>query len=559
MLRDVVATFLDTASEREFDAPLLALLSARGFDDIHFLHGVFEFGKDFIAKGPKPPNQDVGEGDPIQWVRHQFALQSKAGDIGLPAWREVRPQMDEARLNDLAHPDFDTTLPRAGVLVLTGRLVGGATLEAQSYRVSEVGHGRPDFEVWDRETLLAWLADSPEVGLAGTSDGPLLTVSGAIDAGSITLGQLEQFSRRWLPPAPGTISAATTDPRDISVAQRRASVEAAVLANRLRKSGRLDLAAHVGLCLLRAGWSYCLASQPVPSARPPQAEAAIRLFVGYATDLFREIAPLANDPQGFLTASARSPLALHSVYPATCGRVTEVVGLLGLLGATLEGGHPLHGLLPSVSELKRTVSALLFEQPGTAHPIGDSFAVGLIAPVLLVSMDEPERVRDFIVRAAVWVADRYDKDQSAIGLAGTGATPIDEIRRLLSGPYVQDARRRPESYLACVLTDLAGLLSAGTDLYTDVVNEFLAVDVFPQCVLAGETRAHWKPGGPGTRLIARVEYRDSLPADGIAAQHFAEPAPPVPSWDAVALASTVRDRHSIAAMKTLLAASGPTS
>jgi hypothetical protein len=56
MLRDVAAAFLNTVTEREFDAPLLALLGARGFHDVHFLHGGFEFGKDFVAKGLKPPD-----------------------------------------------------------------------------------------------------------------------------------------------------------------------------------------------------------------------------------------------------------------------------------------------------------------------------------------------------------------------------------------------------------------------------------------------------------------------------------------------------------------------
>src|SRR5277367_2174768 len=68
VLRDVVAGFLDTVTEREFDAPLIALLAARGFRDVHFLHGAFEFGKDVIAKGPKPPGGDTGTGDPASWA-----------------------------------------------------------------------------------------------------------------------------------------------------------------------------------------------------------------------------------------------------------------------------------------------------------------------------------------------------------------------------------------------------------------------------------------------------------------------------------------------------------
>jgi hypothetical protein len=104
----------------------------------------------------------------------------------LTEWRAVRPQLDEARLDDLAHPAFDLALPRAAVLVTTGRLVGGASAQSQSYREAELRRGRPDFEVWDRERLLEWLVDSPEAGLAGTSDGPVLALAGAIDAGDVT-------------------------------------------------------------------------------------------------------------------------------------------------------------------------------------------------------------------------------------------------------------------------------------------------------------------------------------------------------------------------------------
>jgi hypothetical protein len=50
MLASVVAGYLDSVEEREFDVPFMALLRAMGFSDVHFLHGAQEFGKDFIAK-----------------------------------------------------------------------------------------------------------------------------------------------------------------------------------------------------------------------------------------------------------------------------------------------------------------------------------------------------------------------------------------------------------------------------------------------------------------------------------------------------------------------------
>ena len=50
MLDDVLGRYLDDLEEREFDAPFMALLRSMRYEDIHFLHGTFEFGKDFIAK-----------------------------------------------------------------------------------------------------------------------------------------------------------------------------------------------------------------------------------------------------------------------------------------------------------------------------------------------------------------------------------------------------------------------------------------------------------------------------------------------------------------------------
>src|SRR5687767_8521422 len=106
MLRSVVESYLDSLIEREFDAPLLAMLASRGFYDIHLTHGVFEFGKDVIAKRRSSEPGAV----------EQYAIQSKGGNIGLGDWRLIRPQVEEAHDNNLSHPNFDTTLPRVAVL-----------------------------------------------------------------------------------------------------------------------------------------------------------------------------------------------------------------------------------------------------------------------------------------------------------------------------------------------------------------------------------------------------------------------------------------------------------
>src|SRR5208282_500356 len=122
MLDDVIGNYIDSSTEREFDAPFQALLRLHGFIDVHFIHGSFEFGKDFIAKRTE---------DGIQL---QYVFQTKAGNIGLTEWGQCQSQIGMLLTNSLAHPSFDQQMSRRARLVTTGRLVGGATLAAQEYR-----------------------------------------------------------------------------------------------------------------------------------------------------------------------------------------------------------------------------------------------------------------------------------------------------------------------------------------------------------------------------------------------------------------------------------------
>ena len=553
MLRDVVAGFLDSVTEREFDAPLIALLAARGFTDIHFLHGAFEFGKDFIAKGSKPADGDTGTGEPSSWLPHQFAIQSKAGDLGLAEWRAVRTQLDEARLDGLAHPSFDRALPRAAVLLTTGRLVGAAGVQSQAYREAERRWGRPDCEFWDRERLLEWLVDSPEAGLAGTSDGPVLALAGAIDGRQVTFAALEHRARAWLPAVPGSLDAATDLAAEVAARSRRAAVEAAVLGNRLRRHGRIDLAALTALLLLRAAWCHTLSESPgtVPPARPEAARAAIRMFAGHAAELLEQVEPVAKDPRAML--SAVSPTSFpHAAYPAACMRIVEILGLLGLLAAGATAAQDASELAPPADRVSRVVQDLLENQPGCAHPISDGFAVSLIAPAILTARHDPAAAQRYLSRSVVWVADRYDANSGALGLAGTTADAGTEVAYLLGAPFENGPARRSLSYLATVLTDLAAIIPHSGDLYTDTVNDFLAVDADSQLLRADARRAQWRPDGAGVTLAPRVRYTEPMPPDSCAARHFQDPAPPVPAWDALALTSVTRDRHVVNVLRNNL-------
>jgi hypothetical protein len=227
MLADVLGNFLDAVEEREFDAPLMELLRARGFHDIHFVHGPFEFGKDVIAK-----LDDTGRVE-------QWAFQSKAGDINLGEWNRLRGQLESLRINPIAHPSFDSHAQRRPVLVTTGRLVGGAAPDGQQWAEYLRGRGEVPVEIWDRERLIEYL--SPEIAIAGTTPASLLAFIGRIGGEIVDDRELERFSREWLD---GSVEKLAAD-----------GFQATLIANRFAATERLDLACMTALCLLRAVWA----------------------------------------------------------------------------------------------------------------------------------------------------------------------------------------------------------------------------------------------------------------------------------------------------------------
>ena len=143
MLEGAVDAFLNGVTERGFDEPLLALLRAEGFERVRLTHGSAEFGKDVIA-------QKGGE---------QWAWQSKAGNVGQGDFRQMTGQLDELRLSNYAHPDFDADLPRRPVLVTTGRLTGNAPLSLREYNERAHARGETELEHWGRDILVGkWRA-----------------------------------------------------------------------------------------------------------------------------------------------------------------------------------------------------------------------------------------------------------------------------------------------------------------------------------------------------------------------------------------------------------------
>lgn len=523
MLANVVGSYLDSLEEREFDAPFMALLRALGFWDIHLLHGPFEFGKDFIAKGKQ-------EGRVVQ-----FAFQTKAGDITLSDWHGCRGQIDLLRTDPLAHPGFDGALSRQAVFVTTGRLVGGAVLAAQAYGEHLRQLGEIGFHTWDREELTHLISAHPEIGLAGGSEGPLLTLVGNIDQNRIQESEIERLSCRWL--------------KQNAFPLHKAALEAAVIANRLRRHDRLDLACFVALCLVRAAWVHGHGSDPVNPTAIVVADAGRGLFFHYASELFSRCSENTFDPLELI--QAHEHLAAHATYPIRCVRIVEIIGLLGLLD--LEGG---------AAQRKRIEDFLLrFFQanPGTSHPISDRWAVSLIPPVLLLSKEEHRaEVRVILENVIRWICDHYDSDN--FGLAGPFSTPEEEIAYLLGSPFEHiELQPRSASYAATVILDLAAMLEM-KELFELAINDFLAVHATLPVVEVSDTPGQYVLSAEDIRYEPNMQYPTTWkPVEGwkVAPHHKRGPAAYYLArigrlWDHLAVVAVLRDRHFLQTCRILL-------
>lgn len=497
MLRDVVGTFLDTLTEREFDGPLLALLHARGFTDIHFIHGAFEFGKDVLAK----------KADPTTNKTRQYVIQSKAGDIGQPEWRAVRPQLEECEYNTIGHPSFDPALPRVAVLVTTGRLKGAAPADVSEYRKSVEARGLADLEIWEKPDLVAWLCDDPLIGVAGVAvQTDLMGILTSIRDDGVTDQRIETYTRRWLFPAGTAV---------------RASVEAAILVNSLLRTKRLDLGLCIGLQLIRA-------TEVDPAASGHAKSAAKRLVLGLALQICDQIEPLLRDPLDFVRSTV-GQLALLT-YPVICCRVAEALALGLALAREVGDGD-------TATRFEEVLRAFV-EQPGVARPIGDLFAASVVAITLMLATFNFATANAYLGRVAAWMLDRYDEDLAGLGLASLAEDEERTAERLLAGSLASTKMdRRTSSYLATVVLDLA-LYLGNKDLYEAVRDNIKALRIVPQATSADEGKARWARGGTDVWPLPRVEFD---PWDVQRAKAMATaPTPPVVS---LVLAAACRSRH----------------
>jgi hypothetical protein len=519
-LDDVLGAYLDAVSEREFDAAFLTLLSAIGFDEIHFSHGAFEFGKDFIARKG----------------RTQYAFQTKAGDINLASWRSIRSQVEEMLWNDIAHPAFDAEAERRAVLVTTGRLVGGAAADAQQYGVTLARRQRrrrgwllrrraePPFEMWDRETLLGLLELNPSISLNGWGEAPLLDLLGLLADASrrqISTRSIERVTRSWVG-------------EDLN----RVTLATALVGNRLLATQRPDIAANAACCLLRAA-AVDFHAAPPETANPGAIFAGRRLFDAYAQHLVEAIKPVAQDAAELFGLG--NELIGGATYAVRCSIAVETLGLLGLL--RLDEGDEVEG-----ERIAAQLADFVRAQPGAAHPISDRWAASLAPAAVLLRRTSSDALVPWLEDVVVWICDHHYR---APGLASVYAEPQDELRFLLGAPLDHiELVPRKQSYLATTVLDLASVLEL-PELFRDAQNDFAAVDIAFPVIEPLDEVGQFLFDGTGLVTEANVDFdedNDFSTTWRSAVHHRRAPESyslqrAGRSWELLAISTILRDRQ----------------
>ncbi len=489
MLKNVLGVYLDKMTERQLDLPLLLLLPAMGYFDVHFTHGAEEHGKDFIAK--KRDNDEV----------IQYAIQSKIKDINLTAWRDVRPQVIEAMTNGLSHPNFDRALPRRVVLITTGDLVGGAKTSVQDFNRDFVQsiHQSP-LLFWGKQNLIEMfeeygIASTHRVTAGGFAEyGRFFLVYANAMQGNLSGREIEEYSRRWTD---------TTLDRESRLLV--CALESEIVAQQCIEQGFYyeAIVAHLARLRTLCTLAYSDDASDVSYGAGLYTESATRLHdlcAAYLTEIQTQwrqqgdlLTMIVMPPR-----SGRYAVPPMATYPAQCARIMEVAALVYFTAS-------------DDREREETASFLeefILGEPGCHHPLSNRYAVTIVlACLILLGRNRRETVRDLLKQVTLWVCDRYEQ---GMGLAQFDATEEGETTTLLGYAFASVAvSERRASFLAAALCDLAAFLGDGA-LYGDIVNEIKASEVYPEYWQATDTVGVCSIESADITQYPHVPFEDSL-------------------------------------------------
>lgn len=456
MLRNILENYISDIRERDFDIPFLCILLKEGFYDIHFLHGIVEFGKDFIAKFKR-------DGKVIQ-----CAFQTKAGDIKTDSFREIRYQCDEMRDTISSHPNYDITLERECFLVLTGRLKGNAALQAQEYDRKCKSKGEIGLTVWDSDVLIEKILNSDlgYIGITGHKGNDILIdYISKIKNNQISYNDINKLIEYWCNVC-NTLNAGSF---------HGMILESAIITKELKENNYFYSACSMCLITL-IPIMYNIKKQNIINVNDFKDKYilyVVEIYKRIMIDFIEELDKYDEIVEGIYKNSnyGCSSIITHSV---NCSKIIENVGLLGLM--LLENRDD-----DNADKIGQILVNLFSNNIATTHPISDKYAYSLIPPILfLYKLGYKNECKEIIKKTALWTFDRYEI--SELGLAEVNASNYEEIERLLG--YVFEFTKlnnRRESYLLTVLLDLS-YACGYYNLYKDILNDSLALDMRPWIV-----------------------------------------------------------------------------
>jgi hypothetical protein len=450
MLRKVLNDYLGSIKdERDFDYPLISLLRAMGFYDIHFTHGSREIGKDFIAK------KIIGD------VEYQYAIQSKKGDVNQQKFTaEIYAQLLLASISGLSHPQFDKSLPRRVVLVTTGRLVGNAPLLFQDLNNElETTYQREAAEFWGKEQLidlfeehgLSSIHQFTAKGVGGYAQF-LQTYSSALD-GTLSDKEIEAYSRLWLD-------------KDLEYRKRvlGAATEAEIIGTKLAGNGLLYEAVITYMSLARVVLQVMFENNDVYTVDVYEQiieENLLPLTQLFHTEFINDWE--ANEKRLLLLVEKVGMPMLH--YLVWCSRVLEL--------------NSLYFFLTKDQAEKAKIISFLIEfikkEEGCGHIPSDRYAVSLVWTTLaLLQSGKHDEAKELVKHSVIWLCDRVEK---GFGLAHYDADEYEETTMLVGYPFdFIKVHQNNSSYLATVLSDLAAFMG-DKEFYSVVVNDFEACEI----------------------------------------------------------------------------------
>lgn len=409
---------------------------------MHIIHSSAEFGKDIIAK-------KLDEGIPVQYV-----FQLKAGDVNLGKFRaEIQPQLLEASVNNLSHPNFDASLNKQIIFVTTGVIKPPATLAFQEF--NNFIRTKYDLEPIHSIEKLGLVDDFVKHGIEpffALHNDPTLVgdffdlYSKIRNNRALSTFDIEAYTRRWI----------LTDGSN-QINRLQIFLEAYLFSTLLDNNKQ-----HYEAVLFIAALARFFLKNNLYSQHHEILREYVELIVSNMRKdirLLYENKQLIADP-----ASATGLLAIFK-YPKICLHILELLSLNNLLH---EKSNP---------DLSALITDIIDKERGWERPLSDNYAmsVGLVG-LLLAKNGDIQLLEKFINNITIWACDRYCN----LGLASLGSTEDEEFEQLLS-EHLEGlvCQRAKSSFLASVLLDLA-FLANDPSFYESIANEIRATSIIPE-------------------------------------------------------------------------------